>query len=67
MRALVAPQRFEGFYSDKEFKNLSVLGRWPKNMNIEASKYGLLRWVRNYKAAIFSKKKNSSDFDFKLQ
>jgi hypothetical protein len=54
---LVEPERLERFYSDSEFENLSVIGRWPKNINIEAPKYGLLRWVPNYKAAIFSKKK----------
>jgi hypothetical protein len=38
----LASERLEGFYSYSAFKSLSIIGRFPVNMNIPAPKTGAL-------------------------
>lgn len=61
-RASLASERLEGFYSYTAFKSLSIIGRFPVNMNIPAAKTGAVLLGPHPQNAGFLEN-CSSDFD----
>jgi hypothetical protein len=55
MYSFLAPERLDKFYSYSVFKNVSIMGWCPENMNISAPKIGALTVAPESKVAIFSK------------
>jgi hypothetical protein len=52
----LAPEVLDGIYSHSVSKDVSIRGRCPVNVNIPAQKIGPLKWARELKMAIFSKR-----------